>query len=120
MLVKNFDCSKSIGPCIAVDEVNIDDFQLQTYINGKLRQDHNTRDMIFSFAEVLEYLSQDLTFYPGDVVAGGTGAGTAIDKTVPNKDGSWPRDLFLKPGDTVEVKSAQLGSLVGHVVPKSA
>jgi 2-keto-4-pentenoate hydratase/2-oxohepta-3-ene-1,7-dioic acid hydratase in catechol pathway len=119
IFAKNFDCSKSIGPCIAVDEVNVDDWQVDTVVNGKLRQSHSTRDMIFSFGEVLEYLSQDFTFFPGDMLSGGTGAGTGIDTMVPNKDGTWPRDTYLKPGDTVEVKSAALGSLVGHVVPKS-
>jgi 2-keto-4-pentenoate hydratase/2-oxohepta-3-ene-1,7-dioic acid hydratase in catechol pathway len=115
---KNFDGSKSIGPCIAVDEIDIQDFQLQTWVSGELRQDHNTRDMIFSFAELLEFASKDLTLYPGDVLSGGTGAGTAVDRTIPNKNGSWPRDGYLKPGDTVEVRST-IGSLVGHVVAKS-
>ena len=118
-LVKNFDCSKSFGPCISVGEADLDNIQVETYVNGEPRQSYSTRDMIFSFAEVLEYLSQDFTFYPGDVITLGTGAGTAMDTTVPNADGRWPKDRFLKPGDAVEISSPVVGSLIGHVVAKS-
>ena len=118
MQVKNFDCSKSIGPCISVGEADLDNIRVETYVNGELRQNFTTRDMIFSFAEVLEYLSQDMTFFPGDVVSLGTGAGTAIDTTIPNADGSWPKARFLKPGDLVEVRSSVVGSLTGNVVAK--
>jgi 2-keto-4-pentenoate hydratase/2-oxohepta-3-ene-1,7-dioic acid hydratase in catechol pathway len=116
--VKNFDCSKSIGPCIVVDEVHIDNFPVETLVNGQLRQSFQAGDMIYSFAEVLEYLSADFTIFPGDVLSGGTGAGTGIDQTVPNEDGSWPQDLFLRPGDQVEVRSREIGSLVNTVVSK--
>ena len=119
-LVKNFDCSKSIGPCISVGEADLDDIRVETFVNGERRQDYTTRDMIFSFAEVLEYLSQDFTFHPGDVITVGTGAGTIMDMMIPKADGSWPKDQFLKAGDTVEIRSPVVGSLVGHVVPKSS
>ena len=117
---KNFDCAKSIGPSIAVGEVDINDVRLETLVNGEVRQDYSTKEMTFSFAEYLAHLSQDFTFYPGDIITLGTGAGTAIDRTKPGPDGRWPKDYFLKPGDTVEVRSEKIGSLVGHVVEKSA
>jgi 2-keto-4-pentenoate hydratase/2-oxohepta-3-ene-1,7-dioic acid hydratase in catechol pathway len=117
-LVKNFDSSKSVGPCIVVDEVDLDDFRIETLVNDQLRQSFLASDMIFSFAEILEHLSRDFTLLPGDVISGGTGSGTAIDQTVPNADGSWPRDGYLRPGDRVEVRSAQIGSLVNTVVRK--
>lgn len=116
MPVKNFDNSKSVGPCIVVDELDADNFQLQTLVNGELRQDFNSNEMIYSFGEILEFFSRDFTYFPGDVISGGTGAGTAIDQVVPNADGSWPTDLFLKDGDTVEVRSERIGSLVNQVV----
>jgi 2-keto-4-pentenoate hydratase/2-oxohepta-3-ene-1,7-dioic acid hydratase in catechol pathway len=120
LAIKNFDCSKSIGPCISVGEANPDDMRVETFVNGERRQSFTTRELIFSFGELLEYLSGDFTFYPGDVITLGTGPGTAMDTTVPNADGSWPKDRFLSPGDTVEVRSSVVGSLVGHVVSKSS
>lgn len=116
MPVKNFDQSKSIGPCIVVDEIDPNDFHIETYVNGQRRQSFDTSEMVFSFGEVLEHFSRDFTFFPGDIIAGGTGAGTAIDQTVPNADGSWPRDLFLKPGDKVEVRAEGIGSIFGQIV----
>lgn len=116
MPLKNFDDSKSIGPCIVVDEIDPDSFHIEAYVNGERRQSFDTSEMIFSFGELLEHFSRDLTFFPGDVIAGGTGAGTAIDCTVPNADGTWPRDLFLKPGDRLEIRSDEIGSMVNGIV----
>lgn len=116
---KTFDCSKSIGPAICVGEVDINDFRIETLVNGEVRQDYRTSEMTFSFAEFLAYLSQDFTFHPGDIITLGTGEGTGIDTTKPGPDGRWPKDFFLNPGDTVEVRSEKIGSLVGHVVEKS-
>lgn len=116
MPVKNFDFSKSIGPCIVVDEVDPHALHIETYVNGQRRQSFDTSEMIFSFGEVLEHFSRDFTYFPGDVIAGGTGVGTAIDQTVPRADGSWPRDLYLKPGDVVEVRSDSIGSMVNYIV----
>ena len=50
-----------------------------TLVNGECRQRFNTRDMVFTFGEYLEYLSRDFTLYPGDIISGGTAAGTAAD-----------------------------------------
>jgi 2-keto-4-pentenoate hydratase/2-oxohepta-3-ene-1,7-dioic acid hydratase in catechol pathway len=76
-----------------------------------VRQSFNSRDMIYGWGEVLEHLSRDFTLVPGDILSGGTGAGTAADQTVPGPDGSRSRELFLKPGDTVEVASPRIGTL---------
>lgn len=115
-LAKNFDGSTCMGPCIAVGEVAPGAVDLETRINGEVRQRFNTRDMVFSFAEVLEYLSRDFSFVPGDVIAGGTAAGTAADKTVRRADGSRPKDLFLKVGDVVTVSSPRVGTLRNRIV----
>jgi 2-keto-4-pentenoate hydratase/2-oxohepta-3-ene-1,7-dioic acid hydratase in catechol pathway len=115
-LAKNFDGSTCMGPAIAVGEVACDAVDLETCVNGEVRQQFNTRDMVFSFAEVLEYLSRDFTFVPGDVIAGGTAAGTAADKTVRRADGTRPKDLFLKVGDEVSVSSPQVGTLRNRIV----
>lgn len=115
-LPKNFDGSCSMGPCILVGEVDCEDVDCETRINGELRQQFNTKDMIFSFGEVLEYLSQDFTFVPGDVIGGGTAKGTAADMTKNRPDGSKPTDLFLKKGDVVEVSSPQIGTIRNKLV----
>ncbi|HXR87674.1 MAG TPA: fumarylacetoacetate hydrolase family protein, partial [Stellaceae bacterium] len=79
---------------------------------------HNTKDMTFSFGQYLEYLSRDLTLKPGDMIASGTGEGTAADSSPTNADGSQPPDRFLKIGDKVEIKSPQIGSLKATIVAK--
>ncbi len=69
---------------------------VETRVNGVVRQSYSTKEMIWDFGEVLEYLSQDFTFVPGDVIAGGTSAGTAADKSRRSPDGKRPLDLFLE------------------------
>jgi acylpyruvate hydrolase len=105
-LSKNFDGAASVGPCIVVGEVDPADVLVETRVNGELRQSYNSGDMIFSHAEYLEYLSQDLTFLPGDMISGGSGPGSATDS-----DGR-----FLKPGDAVEVSSPAIGVLRNVIV----
>lgn len=115
-LAKNFDGAVSMGPCIVVGELGHQDVDAETRVNGVVRQSYNTREMIWSFGEVLEFLSRDFTFVPGDVIAGGTSAGTAADKSRRGADGKRPLDLFLKVGDTVEVSSPKIGSLSNKIV----
>jgi 2-keto-4-pentenoate hydratase/2-oxohepta-3-ene-1,7-dioic acid hydratase in catechol pathway len=115
-LAKNFDRSTSMGPCIVVGELDPQNVDVQLTVNGALRQNYNTCEMIFNFGEVLEYLSRDFTFVPGDVIAGGTSVGTAADQTKRGPDGSRPKDLFLKVGDVVEVSSSRIGALCNRIV----
>lgn len=115
-LAKNFDGSTAMGPAIAVGEIAANAVDVETCINGEVRQRFNTRDMVFSFAEVLEFLSRDFSFVPGDVIAGGTAAGTAADKTQRLTDGTRPKDLFLKVGDEVVISSPQVGELRNRIV----
>lgn len=115
-LQKNFDYSTSMGPCIVVGELDPLDVEITTTVNGQPRQKYNTKDMVYKFGELLEYLSEDLTFVPGDVLSGGTGSGTAQDSTKPNADGTRPMDLFLKKGDVVEVASPKIGTLRNKIV----
>ena len=116
---KNFDGSTSMGPCIVVDEINYQDVELETRVNGELRQSYNTAGMIFSFGEILEHLSTDFTFVPGDIISAGTDAGTAADLTAPGPDGSRSTDLFLKVGDVVEISSPSIGSLRNAIVAET-
>jgi len=115
-LPKNFDASASLGPCIVVGELDPQNVDVETRVGGELRQSYNSSEMVFSFGEFLEYLSRGFTFVPGDVIFGGTGAGTAQDSTKLNPDGSRPLDRFLKPGLLVEVSSPRIGTLSNKVV----
>lgn len=115
---KNFDSSTSMGPCIAVGEIDPTNADLETIVNGERRQRFNTRDMVFTFGEYLEYLSRDFTLYPGDIISGGTAAGTAADSSALLPDKSSAPERFLKPGDVVEMKSPVIGNLRTRVVAK--
>ena len=115
---KNFDTSCSMGPCIAVGEIDPTNVDMETLVNGESRQRFNTRDMVFTFGEYLEYLSRDFTLYPGDIVSGGTAAGTAADSSDLLPDKTAAPERFLKPGDIVEMRSPSIGSLRTQVVAK--
>jgi 2-keto-4-pentenoate hydratase/2-oxohepta-3-ene-1,7-dioic acid hydratase in catechol pathway len=116
-LDKNFDGATSLGPAIAVDEVDPGDLHVSVRVNGELRQSFSTRDMIYSFAEYVAFLSRDLTLLPGDIIVSGTGAGTVADTAEPGPDGSLPREKFLQPGDVVEVDVPGIGALVNTIGP---
>jgi 2-keto-4-pentenoate hydratase/2-oxohepta-3-ene-1,7-dioic acid hydratase in catechol pathway len=115
-LAKNFDGSTSLGPCLVAGELDPDNVDVETKVNGQVRQKFNSKDMIFKFGEVLEFLSRDFTFVPGDIISGGTAVGTAADQTKPAPDGSKPLDLFLKVGDVVEVSSPKIGTLKNKLI----
>jgi 2-keto-4-pentenoate hydratase/2-oxohepta-3-ene-1,7-dioic acid hydratase in catechol pathway len=115
---KNFDTSCSLGPCIAVGEADPTNIDMETLVNGECRQRFNTRDMVFTFGEYLEYLSRDFTLYPGDIISGGTAAGTAADSSELLPDNTSAPERFLKPGDIVEMRAPAIGSLRTRVVAK--
>jgi 2-keto-4-pentenoate hydratase/2-oxohepta-3-ene-1,7-dioic acid hydratase in catechol pathway len=115
-LMKNFDRSASVGPCIVVGEFDPQRLDVETRVDGELRQTYNSKDMVFSFGELLAHLSRDFTFVPGDVILGGTGAGTAQDTTKTEADGSRPLDRFLHRGQVVEVSSPSIGALTATIL----
>jgi 2-keto-4-pentenoate hydratase/2-oxohepta-3-ene-1,7-dioic acid hydratase in catechol pathway len=117
-LAKNFDGSTAIGPALVVGEgLDPSDIDVEVRVNDQVRQKYNSSGMIWSFPEILEYLSRDFTFVPGDIISGGTGKGTAADQTPRPAEGqARAKDLFLKPGDVVEVSSPAIGTLVNRVV----
>jgi len=76
--------------------------QIQTYVNGEKRQDSTIKDLIFSVPFLIKTLSEGMTIQAGDVIATGTPAGVGIGMK-PN--------VFLKPGDVIEVSVTGLGKL---------
>jgi len=111
-LEKNFDTGNAMGPCVVVDEGgNVDKLRVVTRVSGEVRQDWNTSEMIYSFADVAAHLSRYLSLQPTDVITSGTGSGTAIEA---GRDGN----RWLKPGDTVEVEVEGAGALLTNTVGK--
>jgi 2-keto-4-pentenoate hydratase/2-oxohepta-3-ene-1,7-dioic acid hydratase in catechol pathway len=99
---KGFDNAAPIGPYLVTkDEIpDPGDLQIQLWVNGDLRQDFNTGDYIHNDEEVVSYLSQYFTLYPGDVISMGSAPGNAK---------SWGEDKFLKPNDKVKLAIVGLG-----------
>ena len=106
---KNFEHSGSLGPwMVTSDELSsTDKFHLTTRVNGEVRQDDTTANLLFSFDYLVSYLSTFMRLQPGDIIATGTptGAGARFD---PPK--------YLKPGDVVEVSVPEIGRLTNRVV----
>ncbi len=104
---KSFDSFAPIGPCFTPkafipDHANL---WIRLWVNGQIKQDGNSGDMIFSIEEQIEYASHMMTLLPGDVIATGTPAGTGQERLE-----------FLKPGDIVETEVQYCGRQRNHVV----
>jgi 2-keto-4-pentenoate hydratase/2-oxohepta-3-ene-1,7-dioic acid hydratase in catechol pathway len=100
---KNCETFNPLGPwLVTADEVaDPQDLRLRLWVNGTLRQDGNTRDMVFGVFEIVRYLSQFMTLYPGDLINTGTPAGVAMGQPEPKP--------FLRAGDVVELEIDGLG-----------
>ena len=80
------------------------DLWIRTVVNGSLRQDSSTSNMIFSIGKLISYISSYLTLEPGDIISTGTPDGVVLG--MKDKEDNW-----LKPGDSVEVSIEGLGTL---------
>lgn len=99
---KNFDTFSPMGPCVllAGAEKEPPEFGVQSRVNGQLKQDGNTRDLIFSIPVIIEYITKIMTLEPGDVVSTGTPEGVGS----------------LDPGDRIEITCTGIGVLSNPVV----
>jgi 5-carboxymethyl-2-hydroxymuconate isomerase len=106
---KNFERSGSLGPWMVTADRFADgeELHLTTRVNGEVRQDDTTANLIFSFRRLISYLSSFMRLLPGDLIATGTptGAGARFDP---------PR--YLHAGDIVEVHVPNIGALRNRVV----
>lgn len=91
---KGFDNSAPIGPYLVTKDEVLDssNLQIKLWVNGELRQNFNTGDYIHNDEEVVSYLSQYFTLYPGDIISMGSAPGSAKH---------WGEDKYLKPNDRV-------------------
>lgn len=88
------------GPYLVTpDEVDAGDLRLRSWVNGEIRQDSSTRDLIFGVEQIIYDLSQFLVLEPGDLVCTGTPEGVALSGRFP----------YLKAGDVVDIEVAGLG-----------
>ncbi|MFF3978808.1 fumarylacetoacetate hydrolase family protein [Streptomyces sp. NPDC055808] len=100
---KNCETFNPFGPWLVTrDEVpDPQALSLKLWVNGELRQDGTTAQQIFPVAEVVRYVSQFMTLYPGDVINTGTPAGVAMGQPEPKP--------YLRSGDVVELEVSGMG-----------
>ena len=105
---KSFDTHGPFGPWIVTrDEIpDPQVLDLRCYVNGERRQSSNTRDMIYSVAQQIEYLSTAFTLEPGDLLATGTPEGVGIGMSPPS---------YLRSGDVVRCEIDRIGVLENRV-----
>lgn len=105
LLGKTVDNFAPIGPeIVTADEVNPTKLNISCKVNGEIRQNANTKDMIFDCATIVSYVSQHMTLKPGDVIFSGTPDGVILGY-------SEDRQIWLKAGDEIEVSIENVGTL---------
>ena len=106
---KGADTFCPVGPWITTaDEVpDPESLQLRTWVNGDLRQDSSTSDLIFGCQELVDFISQTCTLVPGDLILTGTPSGVGMGLDPPQ---------FLQSGDTVRIEIERLGAIEHSVL----
>jgi 2-keto-4-pentenoate hydratase/2-oxohepta-3-ene-1,7-dioic acid hydratase in catechol pathway len=106
-LGKSFDTFCPMGPwLVSADELDGADTRVRCWVNGELRQDARTSQLIFDIPTLVETCSRGITLYPGDLIATGTPAGVGMGREPP---------AFLKAGDTVRIEIDGIGVLENPV-----
>lgn len=105
---KSLDSFCPIGPYIVTrDEIHdVQNLKIGSWLNGNAMQSSNTKEMIFSVAKLVAFVSQGITLEPGDIIATGTPDGIGHYRKPP---------VYMKPGDTIEVEVEGLGRLTNPV-----
>lgn len=98
---KGYDTFGPLGPWVVENEdIDPDNVQLRAYVNGELRQEGHTSNLIFKVAPLIEYISEFMTLEPDDVILTGTPEGIS----------------FVQPGDVLKVEAVGVGALENQVV----
>jgi 2-keto-4-pentenoate hydratase/2-oxohepta-3-ene-1,7-dioic acid hydratase in catechol pathway len=95
---KSFDTFAPFGPVIETN-INTENLNIKTVVNGEIKQNGNTKDMIFNVPYLISYISSIMTLYPGDLIATGTPRGVGT----------------IKKGDVVEIIIDNIGTLQNSV-----
>ncbi len=105
---KSFDTFCPMGPWIVTaDELDGTKTRVRCWVNGELRQDGPTENMIFDIPTLIETISRGITLFPGDVIATGTPAGVGMGMKPPQ---------FLRHGDVVRIAVDGLGEIENRFV----
>lgn len=106
---KSADTFAPMGPhLVSCDEVgDVGDLPIWTKVNGEIRQNANTSDMVFSVPYLVSYISQFMTLLPGDVIATGTPSGVGMGMSPPR---------YLQSGDLVEMGIDGIGEITQRIV----
>ena len=106
---KNFYQSGGAGPwLVTADEIaDPQDLSIEFRLNGTVLQRADTKDMIFSVAKLISYISEWLPLAPGDMIGSGTMGGVGFTRKPP---------IFMRPGDKAEVAITSIGTLVNGIV----
>ena len=108
LIGKSQDSFCPMGPwLVSRDEIDLADTRVRCWVNGELRQDANTRALIFDVPTLIETISAGLTLMPGDIIATGTPAGVGIGFDPPK---------YLRPGDVVRIEIGGIGVLENPVL----
>lgn len=106
-LGKSIDTFCPMGPwLVTADSVDAVNLTVRCHINGELRQDANTADLIFDIPTLIETISAVMELQPGDVISTGTPAGVGIGFKPPR---------FLQPGDEMSVSISGIGTLTNSI-----
>jgi 2,4-didehydro-3-deoxy-L-rhamnonate hydrolase len=104
---KAFDDSSPVGPRFVparfIDPSNLD---MKLWVNGELKQNSNSKEMIWSIAELIEAISQHMAIEPGDMLFSGSPAGVGLVK-----------NTYLNPGDVIDAEIVGLGHLTTPILP---
>ena len=109
MIGKSFDTCGPLGPWIVTPDELCDphNLSIKTWIDDELRQDGNTRQMIFNCYDMIAYLSQAMTLEPGDLITTGTPSGVGVKMQ--------PRG-YMKPGQIAKIEIEGIGTLSNVVI----
>ena len=110
---KSFDTHGPIGPwVVTADELgNPHGLDIRTWVNGELRQNSNTRHLLFNCYDLVAYLSTAFTLEPGDIIATGTSGGVGFKMSPPS---------YIGVGDTVRIEIQGIGVLENPVTAEPA
>lgn len=114
LLGKSLDGFLPLAPWVTTSDsvAQPGNLRLRTWVNGVLRQDASTADMIFSVDHVIAYLSDHMTLEPGDLIITGTPEGVVLGMDEPRP--------WLRPGDIVEVEVEGLGRVITPLIGPKA
>jgi len=101
---KGLDTFAPCGPwLVTADELgDPHTLDVELRVNGEVRQHSNTDDLIYKVPQLIEFISQDLTLEPGDIISTGTPGGVGVFMNPP---------IFLKAGDVIDVTIERIGTL---------